>query len=255
MHPSPWLALMIGNSRLHWAQFADHTLLQTWDTPHLTTIADLQPPGTHSTLPPVPSSALPSSSELWIASVVPQQTQLWQGYPEVRLLTLDQVPLVGMYPTFGIDRALAAWGAIVTVGSPVLVIDAGTALTLTGTDSQHQLIGGAILPGLRLQFQSLEQSTAALPFVDWQEPMILPSRWATNTPDAITSGILHTVLAGLRDFVNMWWEKFPASSVVMTGGDSELLHRYLITQTPGWAANLTVEPNLIFWGMRAVRLG
>lgn len=249
MHSSPWLALMIGNSRLHWAEFADRQILQTWDTPHLEVNQDC-----HCPLLPSPLASPPNSSELWIASVVPQQTQLWRGYPQAQFMTLDQVPLAGMYPTLGIDRALAVWGAIATIGSPVLVIDAGTALTLTGADAQHRLIGGAILPGLRLQFQSLGQSTAALPDVDWQKSGILPSRWALNTPDAIASGILHTVLAGLRDFVNVWWEEFPASPVVLTGGDGDRLYRYLIAQIPDWVAPLMVDPQLIFWGMRAVRL-
>ncbi|HEY9617521.1 MAG TPA: pantothenate kinase, partial [Microcoleaceae cyanobacterium] len=241
MNPSPWLALMIGNSRLHWAQFADQDLLQTWDTPYLTP-ANSQPPILHPSAPPTSSfpSSLPHPSELWIASVVPQQTQLWQAYPQAQFITLEQVPLAGMYPTLGIDRALAVWGAIMTLGSPVLVIDAGTALTFTGADAQKRLVGGAILPGLRLQFHSLGQSTAALPLVDWQETATLPSRWAMDTSDAIASGILHTVLAGLRDFVNIWWKDFPASPVVLTGGDGDRLYRYLITQMPEWAIHLAV---------------
>lgn len=247
MTSSLWLALIIGNSRLHWAQFADQQLLQTWDTPHLEANQNRHP---------LTSLSSPSAdSELWIASVVPQQSQLWQDYPQVQFITLEQVPLLGMYPTLGLDRALAVWGAIATIGSPVLVIDAGTALTLTGADAQHQLLGGAILPGLRLQFQSLGQSTAALPTVDWQESSVLPSRWAMNTPEAIASGILHTVLAGLQDFIDVWWKEFPATPVVFTGGDGDRLYRYLMTQMPDWEAHLTVEPNLIFWGMRAVRLG
>ncbi|MGI0488134.1 pantothenate kinase, partial [Pantanalinema rosaneae CENA516] len=200
-------------------------------------------------------SSPPATSDLWIASVVPRQTQLWQGYPQAQFMTLDQIPLAGIYPTLGIDRALAVWGAIATIGSPVLVIDAGTALTLTGANAQQRLIGGAILPGLQLQFQSLGQSTAALPVVDWQDAIVLPSRWATSTPEAIASGILHTVLAGLQNFINIWWEEFPATPVVFTGGDGDRLYRYLLTQMPDWAAKLTVDPNLIFWGMRAVRLG
>jgi type III pantothenate kinase len=68
---------------------------------------------------------------LYLASVVPSQTALWQTYPDVHIITLDQVPLQGVYPTLGIDRALALWGAGETWGWPMLVIDAGTALTLT----------------------------------------------------------------------------------------------------------------------------
>ena len=87
-----------------------------------------------------------------LASVVPSQTALWQIYPNVHIINLDQIPLQGVYPTLGIDRALALWGAGKTWGFPMLVIDAGTAMTFTGADANQCLVGGAILPGLGLQF-------------------------------------------------------------------------------------------------------
>jgi type III pantothenate kinase len=45
-----------------------------------------------------------------MASVVPRQTALWQNYPGVQVITLDSLPLQDVYPTLGIDRALALWG-------------------------------------------------------------------------------------------------------------------------------------------------
>jgi type III pantothenate kinase len=259
-----WLALSIGNSRLHWAQFDGNNLQKTWDTPHLSAAAVQELIATQFikrdiTDPPHCDSDTPIA--LWIASVVPQQGQLWQEYAAVHFMTLEQVPLAGLYPTLGIDRALAILGAIAIVGSPVLVIDAGTALTFTGADGK-QLIGGAILPGLGLQFQSLQQSTAALPNAlptalpaseERVAPPLLPPRWALNTADAIASGIIYTLLAGLQAFVNDWWQQFPASPVLLTGGDCDRLYAYLTATMPAMASKLTVEPHLIFWGMRSVR--
>ena len=243
----PWLALSIGNSRLHWAQFTGDALQRTWNTPHLSA-TDVQ-----SFL-----ASLPEKPCLLIASVVPQQSQLWQTYPFAQVIMLEQIPLQGLYPTLGIDRALAVWGAIDIVGIPVLVIDAGTALTFTGAARDaagDRLVGGAILPGLGLQLQTLNQSTAALPDVSAsvtvQHP--LPPRWATNTTDAIASGILYTLLAGLQAFVNDWWQQFPDSPVMLRGGDSDRLYRYLTAYAPTIANQMTVEPNLIFWGMRSVK--
>ena len=190
---------------------------------------------------------------LWLASVVPQQSQLWHQYPAVHLIYLEQVPLMGLYPTLGIDRALAVWGAIALVGSPVLVIDAGTALTFTGAND-NQLIGGAILPGLGLQFQTLQQATAALPNVGTEVPQdILPPRWAMTTADAIASGIIYTLLAGLQAFINDWWQQFPDSPVLLRGGDSDRLYAAFTAYAPAMASKLTVEPHLIFWGMRSAR--
>ncbi len=256
-----WLALSIGNSRLHWAEFNGNNLQQTWDTPHLSAADVQQLIATQFTKsafhPSLHDNADGAHMPLWIASVVSQQSLLWQKYGAATFITLEQVPLAGLYPTLGIDRALAALGAIVIMRSPVLVIDAGTALTFTGMDGT-QLIGGAILPGLGLQFQTLQQATAALPNAlpvseERVTPQRLPPRWALNTTDAIASGIIYTLLAGLQAFVTDWWQQFPASPVLLTGGDRDRLYAYLTATMPAMASKLTVEPHLIFWGMRSVR--
>jgi type III pantothenate kinase len=249
-----WLALMIGNSRLHWAWFDRSTLKQTWDTPHLSTEAvarliqhrfdfnccfpDVCFPGIETFCPALEQSAAVDGDcaesncncpiPLWIASVVPSQTQLWCSYSNLHLLTLEQIRLGNLYPTIGIDRALALSGAVHRYGSPVLVIDAGTALTLTGANAEAELVGGAILPGLRLQLHSLAQGTAALPSLDDRLAELnrspqLPPRWASNTADAMLSGVIYTLLAGLTNFVQAWQQDYPTSSIVLTGGDSQLL--------------------------------
>ncbi|MGQ9873587.1 pantothenate kinase [Leptodesmis sp.] len=259
----PWLALAIGNTHLHWALFSNDCLHHTWNTPHLS-------PGqvhhliTHhfdfsllsSSAPspiPHPLSSI-SHPPLHIASVVPTQTQLWTTYPQARFLQLSDIPLQGMYSTFGIDRALTLWAAILAIGSPVLVIDAGTALTFTAADENHRLIGGAILPGLRLQLESLSQNTAALPLSLLPDPRFpLPSHWSLTTPEAIASGILHTLLAGIRDFLSHWWKQYPAGRVMMTGGDSDRFYHYLITEQPILAQHIHCDHTLIFKGMQAVR--
>ncbi|MBE9116418.1 type III pantothenate kinase [Lusitaniella coriacea LEGE 07157] len=268
---SDWLGLTIGNSRLHWGWFKGDILTETWDSPHFShPVTDLMP-----YLQPQISPSLP----LYFASVVPQQTTLLLSLDsiELREILLSDVSIKGLYPTIGIDRAIALWGAVQTYGLPVLVIDAGTALTFTGAnhtqlrkqteskrsphhpkthpvtpaipDSQPSsptLFGGAILPGLRLQFQSLHQKTAALPSVSLSPQ--LPQRWALNTPNAIESGILYTLLAGIQDFIKDWLQQFPHSKVIFTGGDATMLSSLL----PPQDAEMIVDPNLIFWGARAI---
>ncbi|GAB1545460.1 pantothenate kinase [Scytonema sp. NUACC21] len=259
-----WLALMIGNSRLHWAWFAGKSLICAWDTDYLPpevihqishskTIEDLlaylSPSPPVSCLPPVPCPLPP----LLLASVVPSQTALWQTYPNTRVITLDQIPLQGVYPTLGIDRALALWGAVKSWGCPMLVIDGGTALTFTGADANQHLVGGAILPGLGLQLATLARRTGQLPPVE--RPQQIPLRFARNTEEAMQSGVIYTLVAGIKDFVGAWWCDFPEGKIVMTGGDRTLLVNYLQSQFPEIAARLIVEQNLIFLGMEAVMSG
>lgn len=254
---------MIGNSRLHWAWFIGATLQEAWDTNYLpaSAIKQLMQYGVSGILPDailppqVVSGQLSDTTKvlpLYLASVVPSQTRLWQTYPAVNLITLAQVPLLGLYSTLGIDRALALLGAGEMLGYPVLVIDAGTALTLTGADAHRQLIGGAILPGLGLQLKSLTRGTAALPAT--QLPTQLPPRWAMQTVSAMESGVIYTVLAGIREFIEDWHSQFPESQIVLTGGDSPILLSYLQSQYPQIASHVICNPHLIFGGMNSVKL-
>ncbi|WP_414575778.1 pantothenate kinase [Anabaena sp. CCY 9402-a] len=270
-----WLALEIGNSRLHWGLFMGKTLNHTWDTEYLSesaiqllahceTLNDLQNGewkqgekgvtslphllSQHLLNAALPLTALP----IVIASVVPKQTAFWQTYPNVHVTTLDQIPLKNIYPTLGIDRALALWGAGMTWGFPMLVMDAGTALTFTGADANQCLVGGAILPGVGLQLASLGQKTGQLPQLSIEAIQSLPQRFALNTPEAIQSGVIYTLLAGIKDFLTDWWQLFPNGKVAIKGGDRTLLLNYLQALYPEIASLLIVEPNLIFWGMQKI---
>jgi type III pantothenate kinase len=292
-----WLALMIGNSHSHWAWFNHSTLLRTWDTPHLSAEAvvclikhrfdfnrcflltqnsplALQSSGSEDHRSPdnrSPDNLLPINQPinqpiaaplpLWIASVVPAQTQLWLHHAnsnavEMHQLTLDHIPLHRLYPTFGIDRALALWGAAVRYGLPALVIDAGTALTFTAADAHANLVGGAILPGLGLQLRSLSQHTAALPALHDRLDTLIQSaaipRWATQTADAMLSGVMYTLIAGLRDFVQAWRQDYPTGAIVLTGGDSQRLFDSWQQQEPDIGARVTIDRNLGFWGMQSI---
>ncbi|MBD2294750.1 pantothenate kinase [Anabaena sphaerica FACHB-251] len=248
-----WLALMVGNSRLHWALFIGKNLHSTWDSSHT-----VKPGIENMTIYPQPEDAESYVSQntghlpFIFASVVPAQTETWQNYPNAQLITLDQIPIAGMYPTLGIDRALALFGAGTTWGFPILIIDAGTALTFTGADANQRLVGGAILPGLSLQLTSLGQQTGQLPLLEISEISELPPRFALDTKEAIKSGIIYTLLAGIKDFIDNWLSLFPKSKIAITGGNSDLLKTYLKKHFPEIGEKLISERNLIFWGMREV---
>ena len=243
-----WLGLAIGNSRLHWAWFEQYTLIETWDTQHLSVaIKPNQLPRQFlaSKLLEQQLTQIP----VYLASVVPAQTKLWQNYADLRLVTLEDIELENIYPTLGIDRALAAWGAVETYSQACLVIDGGTALTFTGVDRQKRLVGGAISPGLRSQLTSLKQKTA-LPEIEL--PHTLPQRWALNTDEAIASGIIYTTISGIFSYIADWQRQFPNNQVIFTGGDAELLWRYLHLQSPQVAQQIIVDRNLVFQGIQLV---
>jgi type III pantothenate kinase len=270
-----WLALVIGNSRWHWGAFKDdgqepalknERWLGAWHTPRLSeaqakqlvqgrfAIALWPQLGLDLTQLPAwfdwnfPSVEPP---DLWVASVVKAPLAWLATYPALHRVETAQVPLQNTYPTLGVDRALALLGAGETWGWPVLVIDCGTALTFTAGDDRR-LMGGAILPGLRLQFRALHAHTDQLPAVQLA-PDQWPQRWAMDTPGAIASGILYTQLAGIRDFITAWDINWPGGSVVLTGGDGATVFGYLQQQSPALAERVRVDPDLGFWGLRICR--
>ncbi|RCJ28534.1 pantothenate kinase [Nostoc minutum NIES-26] len=267
-----WLALEIGNSRLHWALFKGEILNFTWDIDYLPesvifelarcqTLDDLllaifpvhqRTEAQKQQQEIIAKASVLSPPAIFLASVVPSQTALWQTYPNIRIITLDRIPLMGVYPTLGIDRALALWGAGKTWGFPMLVIDAGTALTFTAADDNQCLVGGAILPGLGLQFATLGQKTGQLPFIKTGNSASLPPRFALNTSEAIQSGVIYTFIAGIKDFIEAWWCLFPEGKIAIKGGDRILLINYLQALYPEIAVRLIVEPNLIFWGIQKI---
>jgi type III pantothenate kinase len=241
------IGLSIGNSRYHWGWFLNTKLQSSWDTKYLT------PDRFSQSFPLDLQSKIDRSqleidrSSIYLASVVPSQTAIWQQLDRVKVITLNNISLKNLYPTLGIDRALAVFGAGEIYGYPVLVIDGGTALTITGVDDNRRLVGGAIMPGLKLQINSLSTGTAALPEIAL--PQQLPPRWSDNTSGSISSGILHTVSAGIRDFILDWQQLFPGSHIVFTGGDGELLVKYLQLNS---IDRVSFDRQLLFHGMSAV---
>lgn len=188
---------------------------------------------------------------LLMAGVVESEQQVWLSYPQVTPLTLANVPLAGLYEGLGIDRALAVLGAGHHYGWPVLVIDAGTALTFSGADEMG-FRGGAIAPGLGLQLAMLHRHTAALPQVAL--PSQLPNRWAQDTDNAILSGVLFNILAVIHDFSQNWLQTYPHSQIVFTGGDGAFVlnmlqqnNQTLQSSSEEWPCKY--DKHLIFKGM------
>ena len=244
-----WLALAVGNSRLHWGWFRLHTLVETWDTPHLTSSvksSHLPYLYLHSNLVKQDLCYL----SVYLASVVAHQTECWHDYGNLNLISLKDIGLTNTYPTIGVDRALAAWGAVSTYNQACLVIDGGTALTFTGVNQQGKLIGGAILPGLRSQLLSLKQKTSALPEI--KLPDSLPPRWALDTDRAIASGVVYTAIASIYSYIVDWLGQFPNSQIIFTGGDAKSLSEFLHQQFPDIAQQTTVDLKLVFQGIKLV---
>ncbi|GAB4216606.1 MAG: pantothenate kinase [Synechococcales cyanobacterium] len=187
--------------------------------------------------------------EVWVGNPPVDWTQelWWLGVAgaapsSARVITLPDVPLRNLYSSLGLDRAMGLWEATCRWGWPLLLVDAGTALTFTAGQA-GAFAGGAILPGWACQARALHQFTAALPQVDplpAAPPEGIP-RWANTTAEAIRSGITYGLQATIRDFWQDWSRQYPQSQLVITGGDAPILLRGLGIPTVHHAPDLLLQ--------------
>jgi type III pantothenate kinase len=119
----------------------------------------------------------------------------------------------------GIDRLLNAVAAAARVpsGTAVIVIDAGSAVTVDLVDAGGTFRGGSIFPGLRLMARALHQFTAQLPLVENFDPHDLPGR---ETTAAIRAGVFHSVCGGIDRLVEQLAK--PGARIFLAGGSLEL---------------------------------
>ena len=101
--------------------------------------------------------------------------------------------------TLGGDLLVGAVAAINCYGYPAIVMDLGTATTMTVIDKDGCFRGGAILPGIKLGYRALAAGTSLLPDISITPPA---KAVATNTVDCMRSGAVYgtaAILDGLAD--------------------------------------------------------
>ena len=116
----------------------------------------------------------------------------------------------------GADLVAGAAGALAKYEAPLVVIDMGTATTLSVVDREKHYIGGAIMPGLRLSLNSLVSETSMLHGISLDLPK---QAIGHNTVDAMRSGIVlghAAMIDGLLD--RMEEEMGGKMTVIATGG-------------------------------------
>lgn len=200
--------LLIGNSRWHWGECVGPRLQRHWDGE---AVADPPLPDGWAAVGPLPPAA---------------DRDPWRQ----RQLTNRHVPLRDLPDHVGIDRALAAWAAWTRSDGPVLVVDAGTALTLTVVAGDGRFVGGRILAGVRLQLQSLHQGTRLLPQVPGAGVAAMEDPWPRATAAAMVTGVVE----GLAAAVAGAWNERPRNPgeagswrLWLTGGDGPCLEPLL----------------------------
>ncbi len=116
----------------------------------------------------------------------------------------------------GADLIVNAVAGIRCYGAPLIIIDMGTATTVSLVDEKSNYAGGMILPGVRVSLDSLVSRTSQLPRIGLDAPRKLIGK---NTVECMKSGIIMgqaSAMDGLIDRIcDEMGRKIPA---VATGG-------------------------------------
>ncbi|MDD5089748.1 MAG: type III pantothenate kinase [Candidatus Wallbacteria bacterium] len=116
----------------------------------------------------------------------------------------------------GSDRLVNIFAAVNLYTPPILLISAGTAMTVDYIDPEGTHVGGMILPGTFISQKALRRKAPALPEFSFGQP---ESLWAVTTIEALKSGTYHS----LHIFVRGLLDTLPnATKVIVTGGGSRL---------------------------------
>ena len=121
----------------------------------------------------------------------------------------------------GADLVVASVAALREHKAPIIVIDMGTATTVTVIDETGAFIGGSICPGVKISMDALTDRTALLPGLQLDQPKRAIGR---NTIDCMRSGIMLGNACMLDGLIQRFEEEIGSkATVVATGGIAKFI--------------------------------
>lgn len=127
----------------------------------------------------------------------------------------------------GSDLVVDAVAAIHEYGVPAIIVDIGTATTISVVDDKKNYIGGVIMPGIRVSLDSLVSRTSQLPRISLEAPQKVIGK---NTIQCMQSGIIYGNAACIDGMIERIKEETGFSDgtpvqakVIATGGLAEVI--------------------------------
>ena len=143
----------------------------------------------------------------------------------------------------GADLVVADVAALREHKPPLIVIDMGTATTMSVLDKNGAHIGGCIIPGVKISMDALNDRTALLPGLQLDQPKKAIGR---NTIDAMRSGIMMGTACMLDGMVErMEAELGCKTTVIATGGIAKFI-------VPMCKTPMIYDKDLIIKGLAAL---
>src|SRR5574342_28427 len=121
----------------------------------------------------------------------------------------------------GADRIVNAVAARHNYGSPLIIVDFGTATTYCYVNEQKQYMGGAIAPGIGISTEALYSKAAKLPRIEIARPEGVIGK---NTVSAMQAGIVYGYVGQVEGIVKRMMDQSDKKPTVMaTGGLASLI--------------------------------
>ena len=161
-----------------------------------------------------------------ICSVVPPLTPIFRNAVEeitgLKALVVGSGLKTGLNimienpSSLGSDIVAVSVGAMVDYPLPVIVLDMGTATTITVVDKGNKYLGGAIVPGVALSINALSAGTSLLQSVPIEAP---PKCICTTTTQSMQSGAVFGNAAMIDGMIDRFEQELGCNAcVVATGG-------------------------------------
>lgn len=154
--------------------------------------------------------------------------------------------------TLGIDRLCSAEGAFYLYkiknrynkNTYIISVDFGTATTINIVKYNRNFIGGLILPGINMMFNSLNKETAQLPLV---KPSEYINMVGSSTKSSIASGVINATIGAIKQTIAHLKQKNDKAviKIFITGGNARLILPFLKFE-------YIYEQGLVLYGIRAV---
>ncbi len=143
----------------------------------------------------------------------------------------------------GSDLIVDAVAGAVEYGSPLVIIDMGTATTMSVIDRNGTYIGGIIAPGVRVSMEALVSMTSQLNKVGIDKPDRVIGR---NTAECMKSGLVVGAACMIDSFIERIEEElgYPVSAVA-TGGLSNVV-------VPLCKRPIIIDNNLLLKGLKII---
>ena len=188
-----------------------------------------------------------------MCSVVPPLTvvldEVCHSYFKVSPLTVSVGTRTGLKILYdsprdvGADRIVDAVAAIELYGSPLIIVDMGTATVFDGVTRDGEYLGGAIAPGISLAAESLFLNTSQLRRVELQAPKTAIGQ---NTTAALQSGLVLGYVGLVTGMVERFKNELGQDAkVIGTGG----LVAIVAKETEIFDA---INPDLTLIGLRII---